>query len=160
MVSNRCPKRAKMEPAAKVMHSKLQNDTKSRQGVVFANVPRPFWSFPGTQRDSENPSRIDFSLKSVLQTCFFVDFRADNRFTRFFHDFASIFHEKSMKNWWKNKAFFHSIACFFEHGDPHETSYFTIRKLFFHFSYFCFFVLKNRQKMKKNQATIFACKND
>ena len=70
-VSKWCPKRAKMEPAAKVMHSKLQNGTKSHQGVVFANVPRPFWSFLGIHRESENPSRIDFLLKSAFQTYYF-----------------------------------------------------------------------------------------
>ena len=41
-VSKWCPKRAKMEPASKVMHSKLQNGNKSRQGVVFVKLPRPF----------------------------------------------------------------------------------------------------------------------
>ena len=67
-VSKWCPKTAKMDPAANVMHSKLQNGTKWRQGVVFADVPRPFSSFLGTRRDSENPSRIDFLLKSAFQT--------------------------------------------------------------------------------------------
>ena len=70
-VSKWCPETAKMDPAAKVMHSKLQNGTKWRQGVVFVNVPRPFWSFLGTQRDSENPSRIDFLLKSACKAYYF-----------------------------------------------------------------------------------------
>ena len=70
-VSKWCPKTAKMDPAATVIHSKLRNGTKWRQGVVFVNVCRPFWSFLGTQKDSENPSRIDFLLKSVFHTYYF-----------------------------------------------------------------------------------------
>ena len=83
-VSKWCPKGAKIEPAVKVMHSRLQNGTKSRQGVVFANVARPFWSFPGTQRDSENPSRIDFSLKERVPNVFFCWFLCRQSFYTFF----------------------------------------------------------------------------
>ena len=89
-----CPKGVEMEPAAKVMLAKLQNCTKSRQGAVFPNDARPFWTFPGTRRDSQNPLRIDFSLKNQVPNVFFVDFCADNRSARFCIDFASIFHEK------------------------------------------------------------------
>ena len=70
-VSKWCPKTAKMDPATNVMHSKLQTCTKWRQGVVFIELPRPFWSFLGTQRDPENLSRIDFLLKSAIQTYYF-----------------------------------------------------------------------------------------
>ena len=42
--------------------------------------------------------------------------------------------------------FFHCGVCVSEHGDPHETPYFTIRKLLFHFSRFCIFPKKNIEK--------------
>ena len=50
--------------------------------------------------------------------------------------------EKMME---KHMHVFYSIACFFEQGDPHETSYFTIRKLLFHFLCFCFFLRECRK---------------
>ena len=38
--------------------------------------------------------------------------------------------------------------AFFQHGKPHETSYFTIRKLLFHFFFvFWYFSLKNIEKI-------------
>ena len=69
-----CLKGVEMEPAAKVMLAKLQNCTKSREGAVFVNVARPFWTFPGTRRDSQNPLRIDLSLKNQVPNVFFIDF--------------------------------------------------------------------------------------
>ena len=36
----------------------------------------------------------------------------------------------------KTNVLFHSRACFFQTGDPHETLYFTIRKLLFRFFQF------------------------
>ena len=43
-------------------------------GSGFSRSPPSFWSFPGTHRESENPSRIDFLLRNAFQTCFFCRF--------------------------------------------------------------------------------------
>ena len=48
---------------------------------------------------------------------------------------------------------------FFEHCDPHETLYFTIRKLCFRFLRFCFFLEKYRKHDFKIQAAFFPTKN-
>ena len=59
--------------------------------------------------------------------------------------------QKSLKNKWKineaNDAFVHSVARFFERGDPHETLYFTIWKLLLHFLCSCVLFLKSTKKM-------------
>ena len=55
--------------------------------------------------------------------------------------------------------FFHTVACFFQHGDPHETLYFTIRKLLFHFSRFCVFSKKTSKKALQNRDHVFSLKN-
>ena len=75
---------------------------------------------------------VDFSSVFVHQACF--------------HAFSTIFRRFFSKNRWKinekNDTFFRIVACFFQHGDPHETLYFTIRKLLFHFS--CFFIFSTK----------------
>ena len=43
----------------------------------------------------------------------------------------------------KSMCVFRCSACFFEFGDPHETSYFIYRKLLCHFSRFRIFCKKN-----------------
>ena len=142
-VSKLCPEIAKMDPAAKVMHSKLQNGTKWRQGVVFVNVPRPFWSFLGTQRDSENPSRIDFLLKSAFQTYYFLAFFVQIVLPVFFKDFVSIFRKKSMKTWWKHQGIFSHHRLFFWTWRPSRNIVFYDTKATFSFFEFLFFPTKN-----------------
>ena len=55
--------------------------------------------------------------------------------------------------------FFCQYRLFFEHCDPHETLYFTIRKLCFRFLSFCFFLEKYRKHDFKIQAAFFPTKN-
>ena len=113
IVSTWCPKGVEMEAAAKVMFAKLQNYIKSCPGAVFVDVARPFWTFPRTRRDSQNPLRIDFSLKNQVPNVFFLLI-----FVRIIvrHDFASILHrfftENQGKIVEKINVFFVSIACF------------------------------------------------
>ena len=56
-------------------------------------------------------------------------------------------------------CFFRIVACFFQHGDPHETLYFTIRKLLFHFSRFCVFSKKTSKKTLQNRNHAFSFRN-
>ena len=110
---------------------------------------------PETQRESKNRKKSMFCSKRAFQTWFCDDFRTDNRL----HVFRVIWHgfstKETMEKWWKKHACFHSIACFFEQGDPHETSYFTMRKLLFHFSCRCVFFLKNVEEWLQNSSHIF-----
>ena len=102
----------------------------------------------GTQRDAKNRPQNVFLLKK----------RRSKR------GFSSLFVRKAVvqalcmicswffaKNRWKinekNDAFFHSVARFFERGDPHETQYFTIWKLLLHFVCSCVLFLKSTKKM-------------
>ncbi len=60
-----------------------------------------------------------------------------------------------MKNQWKKTCFFKPPSHFFQHGDPHETLYFTIRKLLFRFLSFWYF----SEKIIKNCMQNWAQKN-
>ena len=94
----------------------------------------------GTLGEPKNSLKIDFLLKKR---------RSERAFSSIFvhkagfHAFCTIFRRFFSKNRWKinekNDTFFRLVACFFQHGDPHETLYFTIRKLLSHFSRFCVF---------------------
>ena len=75
---------------------------------------------------------------------FFIDFCGKCRFSRFFGGFLV---DLPLKIDGKTDVFCHNCACFFQTGDPHETLYFTIRKLLFRFLSFWFF-LKNRWKKR------------
>ena len=97
-VSKWCPKRAKMEPAAKVMHSKLQNGTKLRQGVVFPDLPRPFGASRGPIGSPKIHQESTFCSEMHSKRVFFADFCADNRFTRFFSRFCINFSRKNNQN--------------------------------------------------------------
>ena len=66
---------------------------------------------------------------------------------RFFHRFSIAFGWKIDE---KTFVFFKPPSHFFQHGDPHETLYFTMRKLLFHFLSFCFFFQKNVQNWVQN----------
>ena len=111
---------------------------------------------PATQRESKNRKKLICCSKRAFQTRFFDGFRTDNRL----HVFRVIWHrfvtkKKDNEKCWKNHSCFHSIACVFEQGDPHETSYLTMRKLLFHFSCRCVFFLKNVEEWLQNSSHIF-----
>ena len=85
-----------------------------------------------------------------------IYFCADNHVSLFFSVIVYRFsttNEKKINA--RTKANFHSIARVFEHGDPHETSYFMIRKLLFHVLRFCVFLKKNRGKTCSEIETTF-----
>ena len=109
-----------------------------------------FWDAPGTSReapgDSEGRKKSTenrFVAENLLSNRrLFVDFRTQYRFSCFLSDLTSICHRKSMRNRWTKHICFHSSVCFFEGGDLHETSYFAMQKLLFHFCRFCMFSQK------------------
>ena len=84
-----------------------------------------------------------FSVNGWSKERFFIDFCGKCRFSRFFGGFLVDLPLKIDEN---TDVFCRSCACFFQTGDPHETRYFTIRKLLF-----CFlslrFLPKNGQKL-------------
>ena len=129
------------------MHSKLQNGTKWRQGVVFVELPRPFWSSLGTQRDPENPSRIDFLLKSAFQTYYFWRFFVQISVSLVFvQDFVSIFHKQSMKTWWKHQGIFSHHRLFFWTWRPSRNIVFYDTKATFSVFFFLYFFQKKHPK--------------
>ena len=103
----------------------------------FVNFPDRPGTALGTLGEPKNSLKIDFLLKKRRSerafSVIFVHKAGFRAFCTIFRRFFSKIDEKSMN---KNDAFFRIAACFFQHGDPHETPYFTIRKLLFHFSRF------------------------
>ena len=122
----------------------------------FVNFPGHPETPLGTLGDPKNSLKIDFLLKNGVPNVIFRRFLCIKLvftlLTRFFVDFSRKIDEKSMK---KKMCFFRIVACFFQHGDPHETLYFTIRKLLFHFSCFCVFSKKTSKKRSKIETTFF-----
>ena len=106
----------------------------------------------GTLGEPKNSPKIDFLLKNGVPNVLFRRFLwtklVSTIFARFFVGFSRKIDEK-------NNAFLRIVACFFQHGDPHETLYFTIRKLLFHFSRFCVFPKKKRRKTCSEIETTF-----
>ena len=73
----------------------------------------------------------------------------NKRRSKIAHRFLHRFFTKIQGNLNANiNAFFGQHRLFFEHCDPHETSYFTIRKLFFHVLCFYVFFKKTTKKQK------------
>ncbi len=100
----------------------------------------------GSPLGAQKSQKIDFfSQKSRLRERFFIDFCCECRFPRFFDWFLVDFGWKIDE---KTLVLFKPPSHFFQHGDPHETLYFTIRKLLFRFLSFWFFFSKNRWKKR------------
>ena len=120
------------------------------------DVPGAPWGPTGIQKSPEN--RLFVKKKRSRRDFFsiFVQVAVFNAFCGILH---GVFTKNQRKIDQKNYAFFHSIACLFEHGDPHETSYFTMRKLLFHFLCFCFFLKKTSNKSSQNAKSIFGLQN-
>ena len=114
----------------------------------------------GTPGEPKNSLKIDFLLKKRRSKRVFSPIFVHRAC---FHAFNTIFRRFFSKNRWKinekNDAFFRIVACFFQHGDPHETLYFTIRKLLFHFSRFCVFSKKNVKTRAPKSRPRFSLKN-
>ena len=117
-------------------------------GRLLGRPGTPQW----TQREPKNHLKIYFLVKKNVPS---VDSLSIFVHIAVFCDVSAIWHRFSTKILWKinlkARAIFHSSACFFEHGDPHETSYFTIRKLLFHFWGFCISSKKTRTNDSKIQ---------
>ena len=82
-------------------------------GAVFVDVARPFWTFPGTRRDSQNALRIDFSPeKSGSKRVFskkIVQVIVLHAFATILHRFSRKFKEIVLE---KTLPFLITIACF------------------------------------------------
>ena len=114
-----------------------------------------FREAPGTSR--EPPRDPEGPQKSTPKRFFAKKGRSKREFSSLFarkavvQPFCKFFSVFFTKNPWKinekNDTCFHSVARFFEHGDPHETLYFTIWKLLRHFWCSCVLFLKSIKKM-------------
>ena len=127
--------------------------------IDFVNFLGPPGTALGTQGEPKNSLKIDFLRKNGVPNALFRRFLCtklvSTLFARFSVDFSRKIDENSMK---KTMRFFRIVACFFQHGDPHETLYFTIRKLLFHFSRFCVFSKKTSKNVLQNRDRIFPSK--
>ena len=121
--------------------------------VFFVLFDSHFGRILGTSRDPKIDKKSFFCSKRRAREQFFDDFCGACLFSRFFRQFSFDFSSKI--------DVFSSvvsllIACFFELGDPHDSVYFIIRKLFFHFS--CFFIFTT--KIIKNRCENTVPKNN
>ena len=106
-----------------------------------------FWKAPGTSWEA--PRDPEGLPKSTKNRFFAAKGRSKHHVLSIFvqmtvlhvvfRDFALILREESMKKQWKKQCIFSQLRMFFEHGDPHETSYFTMRKPLIQFLDFCVF---------------------
>ena len=103
----------------------------------FSTSEAPWERFLDPGRDPKMAQNRALERKVALRDVFFVDFCRFSRFSRFLPQFCIDFGRKINENF---IVFFQSVCRFLQHGDPHETLYFTVRKLLFHFSCFCVFV--------------------
>ena len=114
----------------------------------------------GTLGEPKNSLKIVFLLNNGVPNVLFRRFLctklASTIFARFFVDFSRKIDEKLMK---KTMRFFRMFACFFQHGDPHETLYFIIRKLLFHVSRFFVFCKNIVEKRAPKSRPRFSLKN-
>ena len=115
---------------------------------------------PGIQRDPQNRLNFVFLVKKRVPNVDSLSIFVHKAVFRSFSTSSLRFFTKNRRKV-KEKRYvlFHNSACFFEHGDPHETSYFTIRKLLFHFSCFGIFHQKNIEKVTSNAENNFGPPN-
>ena len=151
------PNPSKIEPKSKQMHWITQSGHQMAPKTPLLRRGRRFWAIFGSPRGPQKRPKIDFLRQRVLQGTRFYRFLWQ---MPFFLIFWWIFGRFSMNNWWKKQTcFFHNRACFFQTGDPHETLYFTMRKLLFLFFVFLHFSdKKRRKKCSKIEATVFLSK--
>ena len=111
-----------------------------------------FWDPSRTQRFTKKWPRAEKvfhqRLLDAVMDQFRIDLGGDHRFSQISHRFQLDFSWNSSKN---SCAFFHSRACFLQHGDPHDSTYFTYRKLLLHVLLFDFFVQTDLRKHVKKR---------
>ena len=112
----------------------------------FSTSEAPGERFLDPGRDPKTAQNRALERKVALRDAFFIEFCRFSRFSRFLPQFCIDFGRKIDEFF---IVFFQFAYRFLQHGDPHETLYFTIRKLLFHFSRFCVFVSKTIQKSLK-----------
>ena len=96
-----------------------------------------FWEAPGrlgrplgTQRDAKDRLKIDSLVEKRVPNVDSLSIFAHKAGVRGFSTiWCRFFTKNRRKIKEKLHILFHSGACFLEHGDLHETSYFSIRKL-------------------------------
>ena len=139
-------------PWAETNHIWRNRWPKSCQNCPYVALKSLFWDPSRTQRFTKKrpggekvfPQRL---LDAVMDQ-FRIDLGGEHRFSQISHRFQIDFSWNSSE---KNCAFFHCRACFFQHGDPHDSMYFTYRKLPFHVLLFDFFVPKDLRKHAKKR---------
>ena len=102
----------------------------------------------GPGGDPKIGPKSTFSSKRRAKEHFFDEFGRERNFSRFFHRF---WYDFELKIDAFSNAVFQHIACFFRHGEPHNTLYFTIRNDVFCFSRFWDFPEK---MIKKRSQTV------
>ena len=123
-----------------------------------------FWEAPRTPRGPRGTPNFDpkssFLWKRALPTWIFTWFCSIELLSVDFHWFCMCFSRKiDGKTTKKINVNFHRSAVIFRHGDPHETLYFIIRKLLFHFSSFRDFYKNAWEKQWQNAGDRFRRKN-
>ena len=79
---------------------------------------------------------------------FRIDLGGEHRFSQISHRFQVDFHEILVR---KAMLFFTAVLVFVQHGDPHDSTYFTYRKLLLHVLLFDFFVQTDLRKHVKKR---------
>ena len=126
-----------------------------------------FWEAPGrlgrplgTQRDAKDRLKIDSLVEKRVPNVDSLSIFVHKAVVRGFSTiWCRFFTKNRRKIKEKLHILFHSGACFLEHGDPHETLYFTMRKLLFHFLCFHVFYRKTSKKVLQNSKTDMCPKN-
>jgi len=100
----------------------------------FWEAPRRLGRTLGTQRNPKGRLKINSLVEKRFPNVDSLSIFVHKAVVRGFSTIWCRYFTKNRRNI-KEKLhiLFHSGACFLEHGDPHETSYFIARKLLFHF---------------------------
>ena len=141
------------------MHSKLQNGTKLRQGVVFPDLPRPFGASRGPIGSPKIHQESTFCSEMHSKRVFFADFCADNRFTRFFSRFCINFSRKNNQNLMRKwMHFFTASLAFSNMATLTKHRILRYESYFFIFLIFVFFFLKSIKKWLQNSSHTLSLK--
>ena len=152
MVPGRCPETPWSLPGASQEPVQAGFQMQSKIDEKFENSGSPPGRpgrLPGDPEGSPKSTKKIFFAKNGIPNANFCRFLCRKPFFRVLY---AIFLRFFTKNRWnideKTNSFFHSSARFFQHADPHETSYFSIRKQHFHFLSFCVFCKKTKTKKR------------
>ena len=143
-------------PRAKRNHMWPTSQPKSRENPSKVAPKSSLWDPSGTQRLLTSrpgakkvlPQRLPEAV--ILQ--FLMKIGCDQHFPVISHRFQVDF---PLKSDWKNYAFFTAMLVFSQHGDPHDSTYFTYRKQLLYVLLFVF----SQKKSWKSRSTKTIPKN-